>query len=264
MIGRINSTYQVGRMNQFVKRKAEGGIIPTDIAGCKLWLDFADADTLFTDAGSTKVTTDGDLLYQVSDKSGNGYHAVQVTSALRPQYKTSIQNGLSAGYADTANSRYMGHSYPLGAATDFTILAVYKYQSLGNYYGVFGSDWDSYVLHTSADGTSYAGVNSTSRIVTVANYIVANTNYISTLKKEGSSAGNIRLYKNGGGVLVNTGKIAPTPVSNNGGTIFSYRRATSGHAMQGWIYEYIIYNTALSDDDRSKVETYLNNKWNIY
>lgn len=42
---------------------------------------------LFTDAGSTPVTSDGDLVYQWNDQSGNGYHAVQTSSGARPIYR---------------------------------------------------------------------------------------------------------------------------------------------------------------------------------
>lgn len=68
---------------------------PTDITGLKLWIDFSDADTLFTDAGSTPVSSDGDAIYQANDKSGNGFHAVMATEADRPAYKTNVQNGKS-------------------------------------------------------------------------------------------------------------------------------------------------------------------------
>ena len=61
------------------QRAAAGGFVPTDIAGCKLWIDFSDATTLFTDAGSTPVANDGDLMHdipldemiRINDPSGN-------------------------------------------------------------------------------------------------------------------------------------------------------------------------------------------------
>jgi hypothetical protein len=44
---------------------------------------------MFTDDGVTNVTADGDAVYRINDKSGNGYHLTQATEAARPLYKTS-------------------------------------------------------------------------------------------------------------------------------------------------------------------------------
>jgi len=53
------------------------------------WYDPSDLSTMFTDtAGTTPVTTDGDLVARINDKSGNGYHATQGTSGKCPVYKT--------------------------------------------------------------------------------------------------------------------------------------------------------------------------------
>jgi len=68
---------------------------PLDLASLAAWYDFSDATKLFTDAGTTPVASDGDLIYQCNDKSGGNYHVVQATSGARPVYKTGIQNSLS-------------------------------------------------------------------------------------------------------------------------------------------------------------------------
>lgn len=53
------------------------------------WYDPSDLSTLFQDdAGTTPVTTDGDLVGRIEDKSGNGNHITQSNSGLRPVYKT--------------------------------------------------------------------------------------------------------------------------------------------------------------------------------
>lgn len=54
------------------------------------WLDPYDMGTLFQDAaGTTPVAADGDPVGLILDKSGNGVHASQPTSALRPVWRTS-------------------------------------------------------------------------------------------------------------------------------------------------------------------------------
>lgn len=69
--------------------------LPTDYANLAVWVDPSDATKLYTDAGSTNVSADGQSVYQANDKGGNGRHFVMSTSGQRPLYKTNIQNGLS-------------------------------------------------------------------------------------------------------------------------------------------------------------------------
>jgi len=53
------------------------------------WYDPSDLTTLYQDsAGTTPVTADGDPVGRMEDKSGNGNHATQATSAARPVYRT--------------------------------------------------------------------------------------------------------------------------------------------------------------------------------
>ncbi|HUS98427.1 MAG TPA: phage tail protein, partial [Hyphomicrobiaceae bacterium] len=52
------------------------------------YYDIGDITTLWTDvAGTAQVSADGDLVARIDDKSGNGYHLLQSTSALRPIYR---------------------------------------------------------------------------------------------------------------------------------------------------------------------------------
>ena len=64
---------------------------PLDLfAGGKqgVWYDLSDKSTLFQDvAGTIPVTTDGDPVGTVLDKSDNNNHATQTVSAARPVYK---------------------------------------------------------------------------------------------------------------------------------------------------------------------------------
>ena len=54
-----------------------------------VWYDPSDLSTLFQDtAGTTPVTTPGQTVALMLDKSGNGFHATQPTAAARPTYQT--------------------------------------------------------------------------------------------------------------------------------------------------------------------------------
>ncbi len=58
------------------------------------WYDPSDLTTLFQDdAGTVPVTTDGQAVALMRDKSGNGHHAAQTVAGSRPIFRTSA--GLS-------------------------------------------------------------------------------------------------------------------------------------------------------------------------
>lgn len=62
---------------------------PKQIANLIAWYDPSDLTTLFQDAaGTISVTSFGDPVGLLQDKSGNGYHLTQSVSEARPVYKT--------------------------------------------------------------------------------------------------------------------------------------------------------------------------------
>jgi hypothetical protein len=60
---------------------------PGSLAGLKLWIE-ADPTKLYTDAGTTLVSADGQAVYQANDKSGNGNNLTNNVSGERPLYRT--------------------------------------------------------------------------------------------------------------------------------------------------------------------------------
>ena len=85
-----------GIISPFGQRRVGGGAVPFSpaslfaggIAGA--WYGPSDLSTLFQDsAGTTPVTTAGQPVGLMLDKSGNGNHATQAIAAARPIYQTS-------------------------------------------------------------------------------------------------------------------------------------------------------------------------------
>ena len=85
---------------------AEAGLSPNEINDttshtCLAWYDFTDETTMYTDAGSTNVSSDGDAIYRITNKSsasgGDRYttYVQQKSSGYRPLYKTGGQGGKS-------------------------------------------------------------------------------------------------------------------------------------------------------------------------
>jgi len=87
------------------------------IAGA--WYGPSDIDTLFQDsAGTTPVTTAGQPVGRMLDKSGNGNHATQATAAARPTYQT----GPARATIDKVDDR-LTVTVPVGGFTGTMVLA---------------------------------------------------------------------------------------------------------------------------------------------
>lgn len=80
----------------------QGGVpfVPTNIAGCQLWLDAADADTISIGTGVS----------QWDDKSGQGNNATQTLGANQPSYQLAVQNGLNVIRFDGSNDYLLANS----------------------------------------------------------------------------------------------------------------------------------------------------------
>lgn len=247
MITALGSRYGIsGALGRSVKRAAAGAFSPTDITGCLCWLDFSDADTLFTDAGTTKVSADAQLIYRANDKSGNGNNAIQKTEARRYVYKTGIQNGLSIARNGTS-FLLTGLTSTSGSYTFFYAIN----RTGGNW--LFDAATGRLVLATN-NSTKYSWNDG------AWHDIAATTTGWQLLTYHFTSGGNGVIYKNGSSL----GSAAYT-ATNIGGNVGLFADYGGGsNIMTGDAGEFLLYNSALSSADRQSVETYLNNKWAIY
>ena len=267
----LGSRYGIqGALGRSVKR-ASTAFVPTDITGCKLWLDFSDADYLFTDAGTTKVSTDGDAIYQVNDKSGNGYHAVQLTAGYRPLYKLNMQNGLSIGYFDGSDdhmsltmTKYLNYS-GTGASAQHSFYIVYKLreQTVGSSLRVITKrlantgGYTAYRLNDTGYNAYLVERDGGSTVVTGTS-ISLNTAAIQIFGYDGT---DLHAIVNNGldttasvsEILSDTTKLLTIAKSDSGVTCYKINMC-----------ELISYDTWLSSANHSSVLTYLNNKWAIY
>ncbi len=96
------------------------------VSGAALWLDASQQSSLFTDAGATYVSTDGQAVYQWNDLSGNSRTALQTTLANRPLYRSPANghNGLSTTSYDGTNDFFSvsnTENWGLVFSGDFTI-----------------------------------------------------------------------------------------------------------------------------------------------
>ena len=49
--------------------KKRSTFLPIDVSSCAGWYDFSDLTTMYTDAGSTNVSSDSDAIYRIDNKS---------------------------------------------------------------------------------------------------------------------------------------------------------------------------------------------------
>jgi len=235
--------------------------IPQQIAGLQLWLDAADASTLYDDtAGGSLVAGDG-LVARWEDKSGNARHATQSNSDNRPQRKTNQQNGLDALLFDGTNDRFALPSTTI--PNSHSVFQVYRRATAGiQSFGIastnpvalppFPSVWagDNILYQISnADFTTHGTAN------TSTGYFV-----ISTIRNGTTS---IDLRRNAANVATITTGTGVTNAASGSWNAIASRDPGHLNRHSGNLCEIIVYDSALSDTDRNAVESYLLSKWAI-
>lgn len=257
----------------FYQRKAQWPLpfAPDVITGLQLWLDASDASTLYdATTGGSLVAADGGVA-RWEDKSGNDYHMTQATAGSRPARKTAIQGGLDVLLFDGVNDvlSIPTSDLSVNGQAAITIFAVGRslstFSFLINNYNVATSG-PGVLLALGSAGHTY-GVSLEGRPTqSTGSYFFASRSFSGTDsfaavtgKYDGET---LTPYLNGAqgtqdtgpsGNLAQTTNWSMGSNSFNGGTVF--------YNMN--IAEIIIYDSALSDNDREAVENYLLAKWGI-
>jgi hypothetical protein len=223
---------------------------PTDIAACSLWLDAADRSTF---------TLSGLNILQWNDKSGLGRNATAVGTI---PLSSSI-NGISTpGYSLNNNTYFSGTSINTGTTLSAFAVYIQNANSTGNNrivsLGTIGTlDWNnissiSAILMIGPNFVSYRNSNQLGTI--------AGTFGVPSLSSSISTGQSNTFYLNGR---------AGTTVASSGNFNYStyFIGSTVGEqnfsALSGTVGEVILYNTALTDPQREKVEGYLAQKWGL-
>jgi hypothetical protein len=208
-------------------KAAAGEWTPASVSGLYLWLDFSDAATMYTDAGSTLVSSDGDKIYQINDKTGT-WNFSQSTEGLRPAYKTNIQNSLSAGYF-LGDSRQRITASPTNASSITTFWILKQTASAGRYLMTFG-------ITTKA---------------LISGYTAGKFEWYSTPRTDLGSVDTTKFQL----IATTVGS------SQSGGWDIGALSAAAG--LIGYYGEILVYTGTLSAGDITTVSNYLTAKWNI-
>lgn len=267
---------------------------PASVAGLQAWYDASDASTLFNaTSGGSLVAADGSVA-RWEDKSGNGRHLTQSTSGSRPLRKTGVQNGLATLRFDGSDD-FLSVPSSTAAFTflhdgDHTIFMVFKVNvpsssrrrlldtcidngsPSGNkgmsiaYFNDFGSatpysKMGQLVVNTggAVRVNSYTGDNSYPN----------NTACVLTIKGDpanATDADRATFYNNGTAraeTPASEGASLPSGSASFDLTVFTSGGSTGRTYAAGDLCEMALYNSALSDADRTAVESYLIAKWGI-
>jgi hypothetical protein len=221
------------------------------VNGAILWLDASKQSSLFTDAGSTNVKNNGDLVYQWNDLSGANNHATQSTSGSRPAW-SSPANGQNVlgGVSFNGSTSII---YPTISSSDKTVFIVHKGISSSSDTRLFTS-YSDYSLSVGA--SVYSGGN----LSFVREYIVwANSGFSRvynptifnlTYTNSPSFSATLSKSENSGNTTIQT--ITSTGTTSGLSDFFS---------LDGTFYEFILFTRALSAAEMTAMNSYLRTKW---
>ena len=207
-----------------------------------LWLDAADASTVFTVSGAVS---------QWNDKSGNGRHATQGTVANRPSYST---NTISF---DGVNDN-LALTQPYGSTSQDSL----------SLFAVASSNGTSVVLGT-ADLTVFSHRTFTTQIRPADGSTAASSAFTPTFANSNYHLQSIVIsgasIKSWDDASANANLTAARSLWNFGGSQYLARGdGSAGNTVyQINIREIIIAPVAVSDSIRQKLEGYLAHKWGL-
>lgn len=244
LINNSNSLIAVNEINFLVnKLQAPSFLIPdftpTNIADLSLWYDFADEST---------VTTAGNQISQVDDKSINGNNAVQVTGSSQPLYGLTTLNGLNTANFDT--NKFLTTQNAITIDSNITVfMVVSNINRVGTNANLFRDSGNAsavtYINQGSSDQyamfngvtlqSATSAVNDTSVLTSVYNGVN------SELRRNGTQ---IASGDTGISSLVNTLQIANATTNGQYG-------------------EFLYYNRVLTTQEILDIEEYLLGKWGL-
>jgi hypothetical protein len=231
---------------------------PTSIAGCQIWLDAADSTTLFSDSAGTTLASLNGPIQNWKDKSGNTNNCTQSTTSNAPTYSR-IVNNLPSLYIPNSNIQLLSqNNISLTNTSPKTLITVL------------------YVPNTTVTVSVHFG--GTSPLQAFMNGIetsliwcpaMFNTdNYISPVPTNCIGVPAL-IYSTYTGTQANgyanfTNTATTTVTLQTTATPLYIGKRQDGHVSAGGsVCEILIYNTSLSDTQKSQIESYLAQKWGL-
>jgi fibronectin-binding autotransporter adhesin len=231
----------------------------TAFAGNALWLDSADATTLFKDTAGTLPAAVGDQVGLWKDKSGNTRNAQQANPGNQPLRVSNTQSGLTAMRFSGAQLMNLDLSFLTGS--QYTIIAVEgKTAAKGgnNYYMGTAPGATNQAMHLGyRNDTDYTFAQYANDLdYANASLAYTGTQVFRTWTDTLSATGHT-IYLNSAQVASN-GNTNPFVAANNGTVGVGFGGGTE---YIGDLAEIVVFNSALSASQRTSIESYLSAKW---
>lgn len=209
------------------------------------WLDAADSSTLVIDGKNA--------LRQWNDKSGNNRNLIQNSAWLRPNY---VRTGGGAGIEFQGGGQFFDipNAYAM-LRNQFTVFIVERRKRANDNWimlGTGGSYSDN--LHLGYRTSNVATMAFWANDVDFNVAPFAGTNEPARIFCFMKPAGQKQVFVDGRQVAAGRGSSDP---------LRGWTGANIGSRYQGIIYEVIIYNEALREDVRQRMEGYLAQKWGV-
>ena len=243
------------------------GFSPTSISGCQLWFDASDTSSI-----TPSSITNGTKVSQWNDKSGNARHMSNATSASQPTYSTCNVAGTlpSVYFTGSADASTNGNILSNSASTVFNsttwdMYAVFKPSSQYQETAIFWNDPSVAVVlicGSSSISPTYSVHYGGWRLSPTDGACRGNEVQVYQVYSTGTTLGR-RVNGAFEGTTAQTASYSWPSRSSNSELAFT--RPSTGTWTSGntSLCEIIVYNTVLSDANRSNVESYLTNKWYV-
>lgn len=224
------------------------------ISGLHIWYDFDDLSTVFA-SGSTLVTTDGDTVSWVADKSGNNRNASQNNGSYEPLSKFAIQNGKNVLRFNGSNARInLPNLSALTAGEAFMVFKLDEFPpSTARSLWYMGTAPQQAEIATNgyvkeSFGTSTNRWSPTAFSGDMGEWGVYNA---------ASSDGYGQNWWNGDSIMNTTSNTVSFPTAPMIG------KAATALYLDGDVGEFILFSRVLTTEERDQVRAYLEAKWGI-
>ena len=246
-------------MSTWIK-KNNPKVKPTDIANLVVWLDASDDTTITKDASN--------FVSQWDDKSGNGNNMAQATSANQPVWTQGSISGKSVIRFDGTDDNMSVQTNAFSGDQEYTVFAIFKADAFGGPFNLTRTMWSIGVGGGGSRGQSIFSLNKGTNVevnrlgawTTFATSLVLDTPTMATVRYD-AGGGTDELWIDSVAQAVSSSS-AGTYLFNNGIFRLGITTVTNNPAYySGDLGEIILFNRALTTQERTDIENYLNDKW---
>lgn len=235
-------------------------------SNCTLWLA--------ADKG-TSTTTNGTGVSSWNDQSGNGNHAAQSSSSLRPLYQSSTMNGMPTLLFDNSNDANMDellvpNSSSLDQGAELSFFSVVRPLGLGGAVNAIFSKRNALNSQASYSWFFYTGnklyldIDGNGDRFNTNTAFSTGTNYLLSASYNGALSSTVRAKVYVGGSLDITSTETSSSLGNYSSDLhIGALNSSDNRAFNGHIAEVIIFKKALNSAERTIVDNYLSAKYNI-